>query len=48
MPRFHWISGKAEKTSNHVNRLQSYWRPSLNAYVLLSDGHIFERILLPF
>jgi hypothetical protein len=30
------------------NRLQSYWRPSLNAYFLSRDVHIFERIILPF
>ncbi len=29
-------------------RLQSYWRPSLNAYFLSRDVHIFERIILPF
>jgi hypothetical protein len=31
-----------------INRLQSYWRPSLNAYFLSRDVHIFERIILPF
>jgi hypothetical protein len=30
------------------NRLQSYWRSSLNAYFFSRDVHIFERIILPF
>ena len=30
------------------NRLESYWRDSLNAYFLSRDVHIFERIILPF
>lgn len=30
------------------DRLQSYWRPSLNAYFLSRDVYIFERIILPF
>ncbi|CAF1044829.1 unnamed protein product [Rotaria sordida] len=29
-------------------RLQTYWRPSLNAYFFSRDVHIFERIILPF
>jgi hypothetical protein len=29
-------------------RLQSYWRPSLNAYFLSRDVQMFERIILPF
>ena len=31
-----------------TTRLQSYWRPSLNAYFLSRDVHLFERIILPF
>ena len=30
------------------SRLQLYWRPSLNAFFLSRDVHIFERIILPF
>ncbi|CAF2527491.1 unnamed protein product [Rotaria sp. Silwood2] len=29
-------------------RLQTYWRPSLDAYFFSRDVHIFERIILPF
>ncbi|CAF3510727.1 unnamed protein product [Rotaria sp. Silwood1] len=33
--------------ADHI-RLQTYWRPSLNAYFFSRDVHIFERIILPF